>query len=285
MKRVYLQFIPIVFLILLVVSVMTACGNGAGGDANSADTVAFATKRVSDTTRFVKANGMKCEIIADATVNYPKHFGDKATTAKLQQLFASLIVDGGDTLRLDDAMQSMVTNSLHQLDTPDGQAAAEPIDESDDTTPIYSYHTVATVNVHYNANHLLTLCKVFVVKKNDRVTSVSHTYYNIDLDKMAAVDLHALLRDDALTDVTQALRTRLLEQNKVATNDELNDLGYFNIDNLAVSSNFYIDPKGVTWSYLPSELAVDAVGEPEIMLDWETLQPFLRDNTIVSRLK
>ena len=285
MKRVYLQFIPTIILISLIVSAMTACGNGAGGNANGADTVTFATKRVSDTTRFVKANGMKCEIIADATVNYPKRFGDKATTAKLQQLFAALIVDGGDTLRLDDAIQAMVANSLHQLDTPDGQAAVEPVDETDDSTPIFSYHTVATVNVHYNANHLLTLCKVFVVKKNDRVTSVTHTYYNIDLDKMAVIDLHTLLRDDALTDVTQALCARLLEQNKVANNDELNDLGYFNIDNLAVSSNFYIDPKGVTWSYLPSELAVDAVGEPEIMLDWDTLQPFLRNDSIVSRLK
>ena len=90
--------------------------------------------------------------------------------------------------------------------------------------------------------------------------------------------------DSLLTDVTQLLRAQLLEQNNATSDDQLNDMGYFNVDNLSVTRNFYFDQDGVTWSYLPSQLAVDAVGEPQITLTYDQLAPLACDGSVINRL-
>ena len=77
----------------------------------------------------------------------------------------------------------------------------------------------------------------------------------------------------------------MLKQNNVTGNEQLNDLGYFNVENITVSRNFYFDDKGITWSYLPNELAVEAVGEPKITIPYGELGDFLCDNSIIERLK
>ena len=104
------------------------------------------------------------------------------------------------------------------------------------------------------------------------------------MESMTYIDVNRLFRDDALGDVCQLLRQQLLAQNKVEGNEQLNDLGYFNVENITVSRNFYFNDDGVTWSYLPNELAVEAVGEPRITIPYGDLKPSLCENSILERL-
>ena len=87
-----------------------------------------------------------------------------------------------------------------------------------------------------------------------------------------------------MADVTQLLRARLMAQNKATSDDQLNDIGYFNVDNLTVTRNFYFGDNGITWSYLPSQLAVDAIGEPQIALTYDQLAPLACDGSVIHRL-
>jgi len=124
-----------------------------------------------------------------------------------------------------------------------------------------------------------------VVKKNDKVTSVTHRYYSFDVESQSFIDLSRMFRDDALADVCQLLRKQLLAQNNAKGNEQLNDLGYFNVENISVTRNFYFDDNGVTWSYLPNELAVEAVGEPKITIPYSDLDDYLCDDSIIKKLK
>ena len=86
-----------------------------------------------------------------------------------------------------------------------------------------------------------------------------------------------------MADVCQLLRQQLLAQNNVKGNEQLNDLGYFNVENITVTRNFYFDDKGVTWSFLPNELAVEAVGEPTLTIPYNDLTDYLCDESIIQR--
>ena len=154
--------------------------------------------------------------------------------------------------------------------------------EGEDVT--LQYNTNTAVTVYYNNHSLVTFCRVDMVKKNNTVTSVTHRYYTFDLTTMTYVDLGGVIRDDAQWDVTQLLRTRLFKQNKVSNDEQLNKLGYFNADNLAVSDNFYFDEHSITWSYLPGQLAVDAIGEPQIVLSLDELKDYMSDKSVLKRL-
>lgn len=282
--RVFYRFVllPATFVVLLCVVI--SCQGISGGGTVTVETVKIDSCRLADTTSFLKSNGEKCTIYAEATIEFPHSYQDKSTTEQLQRLFAAFVLNAPDSLSLEDAMRATVGNTLHQYDFVQ-QWPGDAQDEEDDgqSQAVYKYNTVTRVSVHYNTNQLITFCKTEMVKKNDKVTSVTHRYYNFDLKTVSYIDLHKLFRDDALGDVTTLLQHQLLAQNKATSNDQLNDLGYFNVDNLTVTRNFYFGNDGMTWSYLPSQLAVDAIGEPTITIPYEQLEPMACDGSVLER--
>ncbi len=241
------------------------------------------SQRLNDSSSFTLSNGERCTIVADATIEYPVNAGEGVKVDSLQRLFAAYVLESGDTLSLQDAMRQVVTNSMHQYDFMVEPVSEDELAENDGMATL-KYATSTRVTPIYNKNGVVTFERVDVVKKNDKVTSVTHRYYSFDVETQTYIDLNRLFRDDAVADVCQLLKQQLLKQNNATGNEQLNDLGYFNVENISVTRNFYFDDKGVTWSYLPNELAVEAVGEPKIFIPYGDLSDYLCDESIIERL-
>ena len=270
---------------LSIIGFLFSCGKmktGKSDDGKSA--VIVKTQQLSDNSSFAMSNGERCTIVADATIDYPVNAGEGVPVDSLQRLFSAYVLESGDSLSLQEAMRQVVANSMHQYDFMREPVAKGEADEADDMATI-KYATSTRVTPIYNRNGVVTFERVDVVKKNDKVASVTHRYYSFDVTTQSFIDLNMLFRDDALPDVCQLLKQQLLAQNNASGNEQLNDLGYFNVENLTVTRNFYFDDKGVTWSYLPNELAVEAVGEPKITISYDALKSALCDDSIIERLK
>lgn len=274
------------FVILLsITGLLFSCGKMKSGKTDEAKpAVIVKTEQLSDNSSFAMSNGERCTIVADATIDYPVSAGEGVPMDSLQRLFAVYVLESGDSLSLQDAMRQVVSNSMHQYDFMQEPVAKDEADESSDLATL-KYATSTRVTPIYNRNGVVTFERVDVVKKNDKVTSVTHRYYNFDVETQTFIDVNRLFREDAVADVCQLLRQQLLNQNNVSGNEQLNDLGYFNVENIMVTRNFYFDDKGVTWSYLPNELAVEAVGEPKISIPYDDLKSSLCDDSIIDRLK
>lgn len=280
MKTKYLTL----FIILSFTALLFSCsksGKSSGGDGKPAVTVK--SQRLNDSSSFMMSNGERCTIIADATIDYPVKAEDGTPMDSLQKLFAAYVLESGDSLSLQDAMRQVVTNSMHQYDFMVEPVSQEELAE-DEGMATLKYATSTRVTPMYNKNGVVTFERVDVVKKNDKVTSVTHRYYSFDVETQTFIDLNRLFREDAVADVCQLLKQQLLKQNNATGNEQLNDLGYFNVENISVTRNFYFDDKGVTWSYLPNELAVEAVGEPKIFIPYGDLTDYLCDDSILERL-
>lgn len=272
------------FIILSLTALLFSCsksGKSSGGDGKLAVTVK--SQRLNDSSSFMMSNGERCTIIADATIDYPVKAEDGTPMDSLQKLFAAYVLESGDSLSLQDAMRQVVTNSMHQYDFMVEPVSQEELAE-DEGMATLKYATSTRVTPIYNKNGVVTFERVDVVKKNDKVTSVTHRYYSFDVETQTFIDLNRLFREDAVADVCQLLKQQLLKQNNATGNEQLNDLGYFNVENISVTRNFYFDDKGVTWSYLPNELAVEAVGEPKIFIPYGDLTDYLCDDSILERL-
>ena len=275
------------FIILSITALFFSCGrSGKIQNGDSKPAVIIKSQRLNDSSSFKLSNGERCTIVADATIEYPVKTVDGLPVDSLQRLFAAYVLESGDSLSLQDAMRQVVTNSMHQYDfmnDPLTDAEKNEAAESDDLTTL-KYSTSTRVSPIYNQNGVVTFERVDVVKKNDKVTSVTHRYYSFDVETQSFIDVNRLFRDDAIADVCQLLKQQLLAQNNATGNEQLNDLGYFNVENITVSRNFYFDEKGVTWSYLPNELAVEAIGEPHITIPYHDLKSSLCEGSIIERL-
>ncbi len=269
------------FIMLSIIPLLNSCGKMKSirpDDGKPA--VIVKTQQLSDNSSFTMSNGERCTIVADATIDYPVTTSDGMPIDSLQHLFAAYVLESGDTLSLQEAMRQVVANSMHQYDFMQEPADKNEAAESEELTTL-KYATSTRITPIFNKRGVVTFERVDVVKKNDKVTSVTHRYYSFDADTKTFIDLNRLFRDDAVADVCQLLKKQLLSQNNATGNEQLNDLGYFNVENITVTSNFYFDDKGVTWSYLPNELAVEAVGEPKIFIPYGDLADYLCDDSII----
>lgn len=276
------------FILLSITMLLFSCDkSGMGKGADGMPSVIVKSQHLSDTSAFTMSNGERCTIVADATIDYPVSMADGVVLDTLQRLFAAYVLESGDTLTLSEAMRQVVANSMHQYDfmaEPVNNDVAVEVGEEADLNTL-KYATSTRVSPIYNKNGVVTFERVDVVKKNDKVASVTHHYYSFDVEAQAYIELNHLFRDDAVADVCQLLKQQLLKQNNAAGNEQLNDLGYYNVENITVTRNFYFDDNGITWSYLPNELAVEAVGEPRIFIPYGQLASSQCDNSIIERLK
>ena len=163
------------------------------------------------------------------------------------------------------------------------RASTDTIPADFDEIDIDSIESLIDVKVVYNNKSIITFCREETIKKNNVMTSVSHQYVNIDLESMKRIGLSDLFRDDCLDQVTQSLKRQLMNDKDVSNEDELNDIGYFNLPNLTVTGNFFFTPDGVTWSYDPSVVAVASVGVPTINIDYDDLKNYKCDNSLLDR--
>ncbi len=282
MKRTHIVSI---FILLAFMMLSVSCGRqGSNYVDDGKPAVTTAQTHQQSNSSFKMSNGELCTIVAEATIDYPKTIGENQPADSLQRLFAAYVLESGDTLSLSEAMNQVVVNSMHQYDFIDGAAIEEEVTDETDGLTTLKYTTSTRITPIYNKHGVVTFERVDVVKKNDKVASVTHRYYSFDVDTQTYIDVNRLFDDDAITDVCQLLRQQLLAQNNATGNEQLNDLGYFNVENITVSRNFYFDDKGVTWSFLPNELAVEAVGEPKITIPYKDLEPSLCENSIIERL-
>ena len=279
MKTHYLQLAILLVVTLLLASCSKSSPGGGGQPA-----VAVKSQQLSDASSFTLSNGERCSIVAEATIDYPVTGTNGVAVDSLQRLFAAYVLESGDSLSLQEAMRQVVANSMHQYDFMEEPMTEAVADEAAEMNTL-KYATSTRVAPIYNKNGVVTFERVDVVKKNDKVTSVTHRYYSFDVENQTYIDVNRLFRDDAVADVCQLLRQQLLAQNNATGNEQLNDMGYFNVENITVTRNFFFDDKGVTWSYLPNELAVEAVGAPRITVPYADLSDYKCDDSILDRLQ
>lgn len=268
--------IPLIICSIFSLVMVMGCGNGDGA-TSAKDSTTFNAKKEADTSSFRRTNGEVCKVSVKTDISIPSTYKGKAVDKKFAKLFATTALEGGDSLDIESAIKQLVTNRLAE-----NVSGGSDESEEDDALPTSNIEIDVRVYPVFNHSGILSMCFEETVKK-DAVSSVAHSYYNYDMDKCALVDMNEFV-DGSVSELSQILQKKLMEQNKVETPEDLNSIGYFDIYNLSATSNFYFTDKGIVWSYKPQELTVDANVEPTIMVSYSDLAPFVKENSIINTL-
>lgn len=274
-----------IVLFCVMASILALCLGSCSGishqkPAKLRDSVILGQIEVRDTTSYLLNGSDKCKIFAEASIEYPKLYLNPEQTGKLQRLFSEVVLDipsDSVPLPLTNAFNRYVENQLSQYVNNNASIGE---DTEVDYEPVYNYNTIIKITVPFNENGILNFCKTETTKKNGKVTTTRHYYYTIDLNNMTRVELNNLFTDEAISDISDMLKSKLMAQLNVKNADELNDMGYFNIDNLVANNNFYLTEDGLTWNYLPRELSV--IDEVQISLSYDSLSAYIQDSSVLS---
>ena len=150
----------------------------------------------------------------------------------------------------------------------------------------YSYYKGIESNIQLYIKNLL----VYRIDYNEYTGGANGIYMssflNMDLRTLSPVRLDDLFASDYKDALTDLLWNQLMADNKVATRQELEDLGYATTGELEPTENFYLDPEGITFYYNVYDIAPYVMGPVKITLPYEAMQHLLSDdNGILDSIK
>ena len=279
MKKHIVAIVGIAIGVLIIVSCK---GLSTSTNTMSTDSVTISKETLADTTYFKLTSGGKCDIIANATFCYPKAYRDAKATEALQSLFTTNVLELADTIEFDQSFKKYIAGVLHQYGISENE---RPEDVEDDYESVYQYASNTTISPVYNKNGVLTFCKAELTTKNGKQTMSTHRYSNFDLEQMKLIEFNDLFIESSTDDLTMLIKSNLMKQLNAKTEDDVINMGYFNLDNLKPTTNFSIGSDGITWTYLPYEIALLSVGETNITVKYDELEMLMQDNDLVARIK
>ena len=279
MKKHIVAIIGIAIGVLIIVSCK---GLSTSTNTMSTDSVTISKETLADTTYFKLTSGGNCDIIANATFCYPKAYRDAKATEALHSLFIINVLELADTIEFDQSFKKYIAGVLHQYGISENE---RPEDVEDDYESVYQYASNTTISPVYNKNGVLTFCKAELTTKNGKQTMSTHRYSNFDLEQMKLIEFNDLFIESSTDDLTMLIKSNLMKQLNAKTEDDVINMGYFNLDNLKPTTNFSIGTDGITWTYLPYEIALLSVGETNITVKYDELEMLMQDNDLVARIK
>lgn len=286
MKYFVLTFLSVSILLINA----TSCGNmSSNNEQISKDTVQFETISVADSNLFKMSDGKDCTIKASIAISYPAKYKDATSTLKLTRLFTNAILDANiDSLEIKKISAQYLRNILDQFGTYNADIDSCMQDNNDSNTDISifsQYSTDIKVTPIFNQDNIIAFCKEEITKRDGKISMSSHNYYTFDLKTLSQIELNNIFDDEAISEITQLLKNKLIDQLKVENENALYEMGYFNLDNLIANNNFYVSNKGITWGFLPYEIACFSIGETNITLLYSEITQYINDDSILSQYK
>lgn len=148
----------------------------------------------------------------------------------------------------------------------------------------YSYKEMLVNKIHFNKNDLLSYQVSRINNKGRAANYSSYNNYVINLNngrRLTENDIFKAGYDHALQ---QLFEKKLLQQNNVKTVSDLEDLGYFGIEEIMPNGNFLIDENGITYIFNKGEYSAYLLDATHIFISLEEVRMLIKKNTIVSKL-
>lgn len=271
----------VVLLLVVAGMLITGCKNSSDNSARKNGVVTTDICNAADSTTIQLSNGTTCKTHVELIIEYPQKIKGSSGIKTLQQLFVSnvLEMDNAENLPIKQLAKRYTENYFGA----DSNTESNETMISGDDVRVDNVDVKIVVKVVYDDNGLLSVCREEKMSKNGRPASTTHHYYNFTTgDTICSLGVQDLIAVESLPDVCSMLKNRLLEMNDADNEDQLSDLGYYNLPNMSVTNNFYFTSESVAWCYLPNEIAVFAVGETVVELPRSALQPFAAPNAIVN---
>ena len=264
------------FIFLLTASIFFfSCGNKMNKNTGSLE---FDSIQVNKTVHlFGDTAKPACNIIVNFT--YPTQSSDPALKDSLNTFF-TMACFGEKYMyeQPDSTVAAYVDNYIrqyrHDLEPP----YLEDEKNQEDGTAVgnwYSYYKNIEGHVQDYKKNLLVYRVDYQEYTGGAHGMYTSTYLNIDLTQHRQLHLDDIFVGDYREGLTNLIWNQLMANNKVATREELEDLGYGSTGEIAPTENFYLSDEGITFYYNVYDITPYAMGPVKV-----TISKSLMENII-----
>lgn len=280
MKTQLCQKLVVLFLISVFVS-----GCNIGTKKTTDNDVTFDSISVDKTYHLLEnPENPNCNLQINFT--YPAKYDNKDILKKIQQQFVySYFGDGYENLSTEEATAKYTEDYLNNYKDLEDEYKAEVAKA--DETPVgawFSYFEMSSDDIAYNKNDILSYTVNFENYTGGAHGAHSFTNHVIDMKTGNLIKEDDIFIEGFQEDLAQILIDRIAKQNTVENPKELENIGFFSIDEIFPNGNFLIDDNGITYTFNEYEIAAYVVGATNVHLPYEEIQYLLKKESPIAHL-
>lgn len=218
------------------------------------------------------------------TFIYPVSYDDKAILDSLQRIFVSCFFD--ETYGLYNPKDAVANYGKAYIENykEDVKIFSENSDSHDDREEFFSYYETTSNQIIFNQADILAFQ---VTQSNYKGGASSYEFlknYVINLKTGKLITEDDIFKPGYEKLLTPIFKDYLIKSNKVQSVNELEDLGYFGIDEMAPNDNFLLDTKGITYIFNKGEYSAYKLDAIKVFIPFNEIDLALKDDSPISQL-
>ena len=280
MKTQLCQKLVVLFLISVFVS-----GCNIGTKKTTDNDVTFDSISVDKTYHLLEnPENPNCNLQINFT--YPAKYDNKDILKKIQQQFVySYFGDGYENLSPEEATAKYTEDYLNNYKDLEDEYKAEVAKADESPVGAWcSYFEMSSDDIAYNKNDILSYTVNFENYTGGAHGAHSFTNHVIDMKTGNLIKEDDIFIEGFQEDLAQILIDRIAKQNTVENPKELENIGFFSIDEIFPNGNFLIDDNGITYTFNEYEIAAYVVGATNLHLPYEEIQYLLKKESPIAHL-
>lgn len=217
---------------------------------------------------------------------YPVRFSDPEILKKIQADFV-LSYFGEDYEQLSPADAAAKYTADYIANYKDLEADFKEEIEKEEELPVgawFSYYEMAENEITYNRNDILSYTVRFENYTGGAHGSHTSTNHVVHLKSGNALTEADIFVENYQEHLAQILVDHIARQNKVDDPKELENIGYFSVDEIFPNGNFRVDAAGITYTFNEYEIAAYVVGQTNVFLPYEEIHYLLKKESPIGEI-
>lgn len=264
---------------------MLATGCHTGTKKTAENSIRFDSITVDKTYHFFNnPENPNCNLQINFT--YPSQFDDKALLKKLQNEFVvSYFGEEYTNLPPAEAVTKYTDRYLKEYKDLENDFQEE-VEKSADA-PVsswYSYYEMSDNKIVYNENDLLSYTVNF--ENYTGGAHGAHAYQNrvLNLKTGKPVTEEEIFVDNYQDNLARILVDQIAKDFDVENAKELENAGFFSMDEIFPNGNFLVDETGITYTFNEYEIAAYVVGPVTVTLPYEDIRYLLKKESPIAHI-
>ena len=236
----------------------------------------------------------KYHILGDSTNPYcllesafifPADYKDKEILDKLNRHFINSFF-GEDTTSvtpkeaIDRYIEKYITD-YKELES-DFISETEITGEKPSQESWFAYYEMSSNEILYNKCNLLSYTISVEYYTGGAHGGHGYNNYVLSLNTGEELDETNIFIENYHDSLAQIIVYTLASDNELAAPEDLESLGYFNIEEIFPNNNFFVDENGITFTYNEYEIAAYFVGRIDVFLPYEKIRHLIRKDSPVA---
>lgn len=271
-------------LLLLLIGILTT-GCGTGTKKASENDITFDSIQVEKVYHLLdNPDNPNCNL--EIRFTYPTRYADKDVLALLRKQF---VID-----YFGENYEALSPEEATQKYTEDYLAAYKDLEEDfktelkrADDAPVsawFSYYEMSSNEIVFNQDDIISYTVSFENYTGGAHGAHSYNNHVINLKTGKPVTEEEIFVENYQDDLARILVDQIAKQNNVADAKELENLGFFSVDEIFPNGNFLVDETGITYSFNEYEIAAYVVGTTNVRIPYEELRYLLREDSPIKQL-